>query len=228
MKIKIFVKDESENNSPALRGLLEEIQLDSDEDQVTYHDISETELPLENVVFQEIGQGITLYYQFDEEPNEENNSSKLLEFASSHKNRIVSKLETNEHFQPRLKSNLETVYNAVREEATPIFATIKKEVAPALGGVWNSVTAYVRGGQYQPTMFSAEQRKNYFNKQSRNELIAGVTLGLLCIPVALFLPTAVTAILAVAAIALIGAAIYHKTKANQVENLEKYEPVPQM
>lgn len=225
--INIVVKDNLDK-SHSLKHLLEGMPFNSEEYRLTYQDINETDLPLEHVAVQEIGEGITLYYHFDEQLDEKEDGAKLLEFANSHKKLVREKLATEPQFQSRLKSNVTTAIDALTEEAAPLVETVKQEVKPAFKAVYDNIVARFKGKQYQPSLFAAADRKDYYNKQARNELIAGVTLGLLCIPVALFLPTAVTAILAVAAIALIGAAIYHKTKANQVENVEKYEPIPQM
>ncbi|KTC93042.1 MULTISPECIES: hypothetical protein [Legionella] len=143
--------------------------------------------------------GVQFNYFFNASVNDER--KKLDQFVNSHTAFIQNQLITNQDFQSNdlLKGMFETVKKGFTEH-----------VVPSAGVVAEGVTSHWNGTN---TMFSAPKLKQL----AKAEFILGATAGLLSIGIGFLSPLA-AGILAVAAVLLVVAAIYHQTKANGLES----------
>jgi len=219
--IKIFIKD-TLGTSQALKEQLEQIPFESTEYRLNYVAIEDASLPLERISYQEIGDGISLYYQFEDQIDEENDPRTLMQFAHAHEVLIRRQLEQSEQFKSRLRSSIQETLHHLKQEARPLVRTIREEVKPAVRDVWSNVTSYFSSNKQQPTLFNAPERKRYYDRIAKSELIVGVVGGLLSVGIGFLSPLA-AGIIAFAALLLIGAAIYHKTKAKDFDHESRFE-----
>lgn len=140
--------------------------------------------------------GVQFNYFFNAPVNDER--EQLDQFVNSHTEFMQNQLTTNNEFQI-----LEGMFETVRKGFT-------EHVVPSAGVVAEGVTSHWNGTN---TMFSAPKLKQL----AKAEFILGATAGLLSIGIGFLSPLA-AGILAVAAVLLVVAAIYHQTKANGLES----------